>query len=477
MPLEEPGSRGTQAEPTGSALVGHDVPAGRALRQLRLLAMIVPAAFIALIEVTVHLIIGDRVPRAPAVLIVLAIVATGSALFAWLVFHILKRIQNRLVQRNRQITAVHSAGLSLASEMTLEPLLRKFVDLAREITNAKYGALGIVRPDGALEYFITSGLSAAERARVGAPPTGRGLLGVMITGATSLRLKDLTQDPRCVGFPPDHPPMRTFLGVPVAYKEHIVGHLYLTEKQGADEFSMEDEEMVRLFAAQAAISIETARLLERSQDLAILEERERIGMDLHDGAIQTLYGVGLNLEDCTSLVATEPESVASRLDKAINDLHQVIKDIRSYIFHLRPAAYGAGTLTDALLDLAREVRVNSLIDVEIDLESADASQLPHDMAENLFHVTQEALANVSKHSRATRAWVRLRTDGNAVVLTVRDNGRGFDTSSSAGVGHRGLGNIADRTRAIGGDLQLTSAPGEGTAICVNVHLLKERADA
>ena len=190
----------------------------------------------------------------------------------------------------------------------------------------------------------------------------------MITSGTSLRLKDLTHDPRSVGFPPEHPPMRMLLGVPVVYKEQIVGHLYLTEKQGADEFSTEDEEMVRLFAAQAAISIETARLLERSQDLAILEERDRIGMDLHDGAIQALYGIGLNLEDCASLVAAEPDVVASRLDKAINDLNQVIKDIRSYIFHLRPAAYGAGTLTDALLDLAQEIRVNSLIDVEIDVE-------------------------------------------------------------------------------------------------------------
>jgi signal transduction histidine kinase len=476
MPLVEPGSQGTKVEPTGSALVGHDVPVGRALRQLRLLTMIVPAAFIALIEVSVHLIVGDRVPRATAVIVVLAIVATGSALFAWLIFHILKRIQNRLVQRNRQIAAVHNAGLSLASEMTLEPLLRKFVDLAREITNAKYGALGIVRPDGALEHFITSGLSAADRARIGVPPTGRGLLGVMIKSGTSLRLKDLTQDPRSVGFPPDHPPMHMLLGVPVVYKEHIVGHLYLTEKQGADEFSMEDEEMVRLFAAQAAISIETARLLERSQDLAILEERDRIGMDLHDGAIQVLYGVGLNLEDCASLVATEPDAVASRLDRAINDLGQVIKDIRSYIFHLRPAAYGAGTLSDALLDLAQEVRVNSLMDVEIDVQSADASQLPHDLAEHLFHVAQEALANVAKHSRATRAWVRLRTDGNTLTLNVRDNGRGFDTSSSNGVGHRGLGNIADRTRAIGGDLQLTSAPGEGTAVCVHVRHVTELSD-
>ena len=299
----------------------------------------------------------------------------------------------------------------------------------------------------------------------------------MIKSGTSLRLKDLTEDPRSVGFPPNHPAMRTLLGAPVVYKERIVGHLYLTEKEGSDEFSAEDAEMVRLFAAQAAISIETARLFERLQDMAILEERDRIGMDLHDGAIQALYGVGLNLEDCASLVATEPDYVASRLDKAINDLGQVIKDIRSYIFHLQPAEYGAGRLTDALMELAREIRVNSLIDVEVDLEHADESALSHELAENLFHIAQEALANVSKHSRATRAWVRLGADGDALALTVRDNGRGFDAPSSAGVGHRGLGNIADRARAIGGTLHLTSAPGEGTTIRVRVRIVEDQAHA
>lgn len=475
--MNEEASRNSGVTGPGSALADHDLPVNRALRQLRLLALVVPAAFFGALEVTVHLVVGDRIPRVAAVLLVLGIVVAGSALFVWLIFGILKHIQSRLVQRNRQIAAVHSAGLSLASEMTLEPLLRKFVDLAREITNAKYGALGIVGADGGLERFITSGLSDEERALIGDPPAGRGLLAVMISEGASLRLKDLTQDPRSAGFPPHHPAMRTLLGVPVVYKEHTAGHLYLTEKQGADEFSTEDHQMVRLFAAQAAISIETARLLERSQDLAILEERERIGMDLHDGVIQALYGVGLNLEDCASVVAAEPDSVAHRLDKAVNDLNQVIRDIRSYIFHLRPAAYGASTLTEALLDLAEEVRVNSLIDVEVEVGDVDGSRLANDVAENLFHVAQEALANVSKHSHATRAWIRLRADSDAVALTVRDNGRGFDTPSSSGLGHRGLGNIADRAHAIGGSLQLTSTVGAGTTVCVELRLAREHAHA
>ncbi len=448
----------------------HDLPVNAALRQLRRLTIVVPAVLIAAVEVAVHLVVGDRISEEVAVVTTIAVVFTGSAFFSILIFSFLKRIQNRLMQRNRQIAAVHSAGISLASEMQLEPLLLRFVDLAREITNARYGALGIVSGDGRLEQFITSGLSEEEVAAIGPPPKGDGLLGVMIHQGASLRLPDISRDSRAIGFPPHHPAMRTLLGVPVVYKENIVGRLYLSEKQGAELFSSEDEEMVRLFAAQAAASIENARLLEQSQDLAILEERERIGMDLHDGVIQSLYGVGLSLEDCADVVADDPQFVSTRLDKAVNDLNQVIKDIRSYIFHLRPAAFDSNDLSAALRDLAREVRVNSLIEVNLELGEDGVKQLPHDVAENLFHIAQEALANVAKHSRASQAWTRLRIHDNAVELTVRDNGRGFNTARPGGVGHRGLGNIADRARALGGTYELTSSDSHGTCITVAVPL-------
>ena len=452
------------------SLASHDLPVNAALRQLRALTMIAPALFVAGVEIVVHLLIGDRMSTEMGVIMTVAIAFVGSALFAVIIFNILKRIQSRLVQRNRQIAAVHSAGISLASEMMLEPLLLRFVDLAREITNAQYGALGIVADDGRLEQFITSGITEEEYAAIGAPPKGEGLLGVIIQHGTSLRLRDITKDSRSAGFPPHHPPMRTLLGVPVVYKDKIVGRLYLSEKQGAEEFSSEDEEMVRLFAAQAAASIENARLLEQSQDLAILEERERIGMDLHDGVIQSLYGVGLNLEDCADVVADDPAFVRMRLDKAVNDLNQVIKDIRSYIFHLRPAAFDANDLSQALRDLAREVRVNSLIEVNLDISEEGVRELPNDVAENLFHIAQEALANVAKHSRASQAWAHLRILDGIVELTVRDNGRGFNTTRPGGIGHRGLGNMADRARALGGTYELASSIRGGTCITVTVPL-------
>ncbi|MBI5287902.1 MAG: GAF domain-containing sensor histidine kinase, partial [Chloroflexi bacterium] len=390
-------------------------------------------------------------------------VIVGAAIFSVIVFGILGRIQRRLLERNQQIAAVQTASVSLASDMTLEPLLQRFVDLARAITNARYAALAIAAGGGAIELFITSGISKEERDRMGALPTGRGLLGIIHEG-TVVRLRDLTSDPRSAGFPPGHPRMRSLLGVPVVYRREIVGRLYLTEKQGAAEFTHEDEELVTLLAAQAAASIENARLLQQSQDLAILEERERIGMDLHDGVIQALYGVGLSLEECADVVSEEPEFVSRRLDKAVNDLNQVIRDIRCYIFHLRPAAFSSKNLEEALFDLAREVQINSLVDIEVKIEQVDAASLPDELAENLFHIVQEALANVSKHARASRAAVELIGDGEAYALTVTDNGRGFEMNTRRGVGHRGLGNIADRARTIDATLKIESSPGAGTSI-------------
>jgi signal transduction histidine kinase len=456
---------GSEAEerPEGPRTGTTDERVHRALRNLRWLTFVAPVLFVAAVETTLRLLV-DGSPLL-ALGITMGAVVVGAAAFSVFVFGVLGRIQGRLLERHQQVAAVQSASVSLASDMTLEPLLQKFVDLARAITNARYGALAIRADDGGIEAFITSGITHEERERIGAPPKGRGLLGIIHQG-TVLRLRDLTQDPRSVGFPPGHPEMRSLLGVPVVYKRTVVGRLYLTEKQGAEEFTHEDEEMVTLFAAQAAASIENARLLRRSQDLAILEERERIGMDLHDGVIQALYGVGLNLEECADVVGEEPAFVSKRLDKAVNDLDQVIKDIRSYIFHLRPAAFSSRNLEEALYDLAREVQVNSLVDVDVRIAEVDAAALPDDLAENLFHIAQEALANVAKHARASRATVALIGDSDMYTLTVADNGRGFDALARRGMGHRGLGNITDRARSIEAEIDIESAPGAGTTIVV-----------
>ena len=155
-------------------------------------------------------------------------------------------------------------GISLSSELSLEALLRRLIETAVELTEARYGALGVIdRLGTGLEQFITVGIDPETQATIGDLPHGRGILGVLISERRALRLDDLSQDPRSVGFPPAHPPMRSFLGVPIMLRGTAFGNLYLTEKAGGEAFTEPDEELVRLLAAQAAVAIENARSTRR----------------------------------------------------------------------------------------------------------------------------------------------------------------------------------------------------------------------
>jgi signal transduction histidine kinase len=170
-------------------------------------------------------------------------------------------------------------GIAVTSELSLDALLQRIVDSAAQLTGARYAALGVIDPSGrALERFLTTGIDAETQERIGDLPHGRGILGVLIRDAHTLRLHDLTADPRAVGFPPHHPPMRTFLGVPILLRGVAYGNLYLTEKESGEDFTSEDEELVTLLAAQAAVAIENARLYESATRwLAQLESLTEIG--------------------------------------------------------------------------------------------------------------------------------------------------------------------------------------------------------
>src|SRR2546422_5501914 len=161
-----------------------------------------------------------------------------------------------------------TAGVEIFSEHSLERVLQRVVDAAREVVGARYAALGVLSPDGtSLAQFVTSGISQAERDRIGDLPRGRGLLGLVIREPAPIRTADINRHPQRYGFPPDHPPMRSFLGVPVVARGKVFGNLYLTEKVGVDEFNVEDEAIAVLLAASTAVAVENARLHEASQDL------------------------------------------------------------------------------------------------------------------------------------------------------------------------------------------------------------------
>jgi two-component system sensor histidine kinase DevS len=623
------------------------------VRNLRWLSVLLAAVLVAafLVAVTVP---PSGIQRWIAVSIAVVVALGGTLAFSQWARGIVDKAQQRLVRQNEelasltllagrraeQLAALNDAAVSLTSDLTLEAVLQKVVDLSREVVSARYGALGVLGSRGEIERFITSGISAEERSRIGAAPQGKGVLGALLREGKPLRIADLSRDSRSAGFPPQHPTMTSFLGVPVAYKGRVIGNLYLTDKQGGQEFSREDQEALSLFASQAATAIENARLYEeerrradewkalfqlgalvaasldipslfstiveraqqllgtevamlsllspdgnelvvtastglrteamrsfrwrigesvsgvvfstgepvivedysrdprlrtpplgaivdeglaswivtrfaakgkalgalhvanrsptrfsrrdaellqsfanlaavavenaelygRVQQLAVLEERDRIGMDLHDGVIQSLYAVGLNLEGSAEDVHERPSDVRSRLEKAIGDLNQVIKDIRNYIFNLRPADLSRSDIVQSLSDLIKEVRSSSLLDATLEVNGNSYPAVSEEQTVNLYHIAQEALRNTQKHAQATSVVARLDGDATRLRLSITDNGLGFDATRPVEPTHRGLLNMAERARSIGSRLEIRSEPGKGTCVYVEVPL-------
>lgn len=367
------------------------------------------------------------------------------------------------------LEALSEAVGAIAGVLDVESVLQLIVDRVRVLIGARYAALGIVER-GVIERFITSGITPQERARLGQPPEGHGLLGLIITEARSIRIPEIAAHPASYGFPPHHPPMTSLLGVPVIVRNRPIGNLYLTDKEGAREFSLEDERLAGLFALHAGIAIENARLYEAVQKLAVVEERDRIGKDLHDGIIQNIYGVTLSLEDVQDLAIEDPAEANARVDRAIDALHGTIRDLRNFIFGLRPELVDQTDLIGLLAALADQLRQNSLIDVEVRLASPSIDLPAHARAE-LLQIAREALSNVARHSEATWAELGISEASDEIVLTIADNGRGFEPTTARTGEHYGLANMRDRAVALGGSLQLESAAGAGTRIIVRIPAL------
>jgi signal transduction histidine kinase len=521
-------------------------------------------------------------------------------------------------------------GLALAAELSLPAALQRIVELAAELAGARYGALGVLGRDGTISEFITTGVTADERAAIGHIPVGRGILGVLIDDASPLRLHDLAEDPRSVGFPPNHPPMRTFLGVPVSARGRVYGNLYLTEKQGGEDFDAEDERALILLAAQAGVAIANAQLYEETQDrarrleairaittailagtetagllalvvrharelagadlatvalpagsgqlaveaadgllaeqlqgtvfsaqgsvtgevirtgkavvladasvderviqpivraevgpavfiplavrgnvlgtltvanrrggpllreaaiallelfaeqaavaieygrlqgelqrLVLLEDRERIAKELHDGAIQALFAVGMGLQG--SAVIAGSEELRGRLQHAVDELDRVIRDLRNYIFGLRPGILADRQLDQALQRLCEEFQERTGVVTVAEIDPQAAAELAS-QAGDVVQLAREALSNVSRHAEAATCRVSLYRDEDGRVLEVDDDGRGFDPANATGSG-QGLRNLRERARALGGRAEVHSVPGQGTSVRVTI---------
>lgn len=370
-------------------------------------------------------------------------------------------------------------ALDILSSRTGVEALKHITEAARTLAKARYAALGVANPNGqGLMEFVTAGLSPEEEARIHPRPQGIGVLGLLLQRTEPLRIDHLAEHPASTGFPPNHPIMDSFLGVPIRRGDMVLGSLYLTNKEGGGAFTEEDEAAVQALGAHAAVAIHNLRLLSRQRALvrglinAQEEERRAIAYELHDGLTQYVMASHAHLE------AFKRAQEADMKEKAARELDQALRYLKEAVIESRRLVNGLRTL--ALDDFGLAGALEQLLAEEKQRAGWKEAQFIHNVAGRHFdkaletaayRVAQEALTNIRKHAAASRVRVMLllapneRTGAQELTLEVRDWGRGFSPDQRTdNYDHVGLQGMIERVRLMDGTYDLFSAPGEGTRI-------------
>jgi signal transduction histidine kinase len=352
------------------------------------------------------------------------------------------------------------AVLSISADLELATVLQRIIEAAMDLVDARYGAIGVLdETKTGLAEFVTSGIDPVLHQAIGNLPEGHGILGLLILEPKPIRLPDLREHPDSYGFPPHHPPMRSFLGVPILVRQEVFGNLYLTDKQSDEVFSDVDEELTIALAGAAAAAIENARLHARVGELVLLEDRERIAKDLHDTVIQRLFATGLSLQG-TARLAERPE-VAARIQDAVEDLDETVRHIRTVIFGLETAAARGDGLRHRILTLTREASGALGFLPEVLFTGPVDTMIDEPMGRELLATIREALSNVARHAGASSVTVEVEA-GPEIVLRVSDDGRGLPAELRNGLGLR---NMASRAEALGGRFDARQGSnGGGTVV-------------
>jgi signal transduction histidine kinase len=368
---------------------------------------------------------------------------------------------------SQQLLRLLDAVMAIGSGQSLAAALRGITEAAAELVDARYAALGVLDETGSrLAEFITVGFTDDETARVGARPEGHGILGLLILEPKPLRLPDLHAHPDSFGFPPGHPPMTSFLGVPIRSRGTVYGNLYLTDKADGREFTEVDQELAVGLAAAAGVAIENARLHEQAQAAGLLDERERIARDLHDDVIQRLFATGLSLEAVSQQIS-DPTS-QQRIRGAVDELNVSIRQIRATIFELHQRRSSVASLRADVLDVCEQAAASLGFEPSCDIQGLIDTSVDEPWRSHLLLCLREALSNVARHAHATTVVVGVRVAGDRLELRVADDGVGY--RPIPGRGASGIDNMRVRAGALGGTFSIETRPTGGTLITWDVSL-------
>jgi signal transduction histidine kinase len=367
------------------------------------------------------------------------------------------------------LKAVSDAVLGVASQLSVDEVLQRLVDAARELAGARYAALGIPDGEGGFRRFLVSGMADELIAAMGPLPRTHGMLGAMLESSAPYRTEDIHDDPRFRGWwPRRHPDMRSFLGVPIVARDEVIGAFYLTQKIDSATFDVSDQALIELLAAHASIAITNARLYERSRELSVLSERNRLALELHDVVSQKLFSLVLTAEAAATQIDRDPQAAKAQLERLKTLAGQALEELRSLILGLRPPDLERDGLEGAL---RKEVAMLALVHgVEIALETSGSI---HDRDTErevaILRIAHEALQNALRHARAGHVSVRLAERDDVLSVEVGDDGVGFDPAGAElRSRHLGLTSMEERARELGARLEIRSAPGAGTTVLLRV---------
>ena len=373
----------------------------------------------------------------------------------------------RSIDDPAKLKRILEATLLIEADLELPVLLRHLIEEARTMTGARYGALGVLNDEGtALSEFLTVGIEPDEEQRIGDRPTGRGVLGLLITDPHPVRLANIGSHPNSYGFPPNHPPMTSFLGVPITVRDEVYGNLYLTDKIGWSEFTQDDEALVAALALAAGIAIENARLHQRVQEVAVYEDRDRVARDLHDTVIQRIFSVTLSLQSMAGAAAAA--GMGDRLTAAVSDLDATIRQVRSTIYELGSARLDQGVRHN-VLSLVRDLNPVLGFEARVSFDGPVDSAIPDELIEHLLATVREAVTNIGRHAQATEASVVVRVRNGLCELQVTDNGIGLQQTKTTG-GGLGLVNLRRRAEKLHGHFLVENRSEGGTSLIWQVPI-------
>ena len=353
----------------------------------------------------------------------------------------------------------------------MSSVLQRVVDISRELSGARYAALGMLDETGRLKAFLTSGIDERARASIGELPSGKGLLGVMLERTDPLRIDKMADHPKSEGFPPGHPDMTSFLGVPIRYKGRAVGSLYLTDKDGGSPFDQDDEEIVRLFSNQAAVAIQNAQLNDQIQALAVETERTRISREMHDGLAQVLGYINTKAQAVEQFITNKDLKAAEdNLKEMSETARQAYREVREGILALRTQVGADRSLSDALNEFISEFQYQLGSSTKVKQTIPDTMNLNPLQEVQILRIVQEALINTRKHAQATTVSVIISQRNEELQVEVSDDGRGFNPLAIKREEwpHLGLQTMQERAEAVGGTFEVESTPGKGTKVRVSI---------